>query len=225
MNRHDLKNLAKAGYAKVFAHPRTSVVVVGLMIGIMLSIVSGSDDTPLVVGPVKIVPYPVVDFELANTKYDGYDIPTSIHRNYKKELRCMSRNLYFEARDQELQGRIAVGLVTLNRTNSKNFPNSICEVVWQKRWSKRYGKWVAQFSWTLDGKSDAPIENEAYLEAVRVASALLAGGITDFTNGADHYHAYYVSPHWATKLKLVAKIDDHLFYLEPPKKTLKTNKL
>ena len=63
--------------------------------------------------------------------------------------------------------------------------------MWQKRWSKRYGKWVAQFSWTLDGKSDRPIEDKAYEEAERVASALLAGGIDDFTNGADHYHATY----------------------------------
>lgn len=208
MRKYDFKNLVKRYYRHAV------VIVVGVAIGMMLSV---SSNTP-VLGAIEIVPYVVQDFEFAYGKYPGRSIPASIHKNYKKEVRCMARNLYFESRDQDLQGRIAVGLVTLNRVYSNNFPNSVCEVVWQKRWSKRYGRWVAQFSWTLDGKSDAPIENEAYDEAVRLSTALFAGGIHDFTNGADHYHATYVNPSWAKKLTLVAKIDDHIFYLEPANK-------
>jgi len=208
MLKHDYKNLLATKF-KVIA---IAVVGIGLVIGMTLG--AGKNDTPAEV-PIAIAPYPVKDFEFTKAEYPGSTIPASIHKHYKREVRCMARNLYFESRDQDLQGRLAVGLVTLNRVNSKNFPNSVCEVVWQKRWSKYRGKWVAQFSWTLDGKSDAPIEDEAYREAVRLSTALCAGGIHDFTNGADHYHATYVNPPWASKLTLVAKIDDHIFYLEP----------
>ena len=37
------------------------------------------------------------------------------------------------------------------------------------------------------------------------------GGIYDFTDGATHYHATYVSPEW-TNLEVVMTIDDHIFY-------------
>jgi len=217
MIKYDFKKLPKA-ISKYF-----DLTIVVAVTGSLLSIVGGvmivqmafAGITPAIV-PIELVPYNVHDFEFEESKYPGIKIPLSVSKDYNKELRCMARNLYFESRDQDLQGRIAVGLVTLNRVNNDNFPNSVCEVVWQKRWSKRYSKWVAQFSWTLDGKSDTPIEKEAYAEAVRLATALFAGGITDFTKGADHYHADYVNPSWAKKLILVTKIDDHIFYLEPP---------
>ena len=53
---------------------------------------------------------------------------------------CLACNLYFEARGEEKTGIVAVAMVTLNRVNSFEYPNSICKVVWQK--------W--QFSWTRD---------------------------------------------------------------------------
>jgi len=225
MVKHDYKNLnikrrkifdgcpRISLHSKVVISAAAVVMTIGMMFGVAESNVAEQD----IDIPIKMVPYTVHDFSFGADEYPGKKIPSSINVKYKKELRCMARNLYFESRDQELQGRLAVGLVTLNRVNSKNFPNSICEVVWQKRWSKRYGKWVAQFSWTLDGKSDTPIEKSAYEEAVRLASALLAGGIQDFTKGADHYHADWMKkyPRWAKKLILVAQIDDHIFYQEP----------
>jgi len=32
--------------------------------------------------------------------------------------------------------------------------------------------------------------------------------------GATHYHADYVSPHWRKSMRLITKIDDHIFYRE-----------
>ena len=43
----------------------------------------------------------------------------------EKEVKCLAKNIYFEARDQKVKGQIAVALVTINRVNSKRFPNSI----------------------------------------------------------------------------------------------------
>jgi len=188
-----------------------STIGASMLIG-MLFIETDSNAT--VSAPIIPTPTEVRYFEFSNEEYPGQSIPKSVDADYKKELGCMAKNIYFESRDQELKGQIAVGLVTFNRVHSKNFPNSICEVVWQKRWSKRYGKWIAQFSWTLDGKSDVPRESAAFQSAMRLSTALLAGGIEDFTKGADHYHAEYVNPSWAKKLTLVAQIDDHIFYQE-----------
>ena len=42
------------------------------------------------------------------------------------------------------------------------------------------------------------------------------GDVYDFTDGATHYHATYVSPEW-TNLEIAFTIDDHIFY-RPKKK-------
>ena len=76
------------------------------------------------------------------------------------EINCLALNLYFEARDQDKEGQIAVGLVTINRVLSKHYPNSICDVVWQQNKNKK-GNLIAQFSWTLDGMHDSPLEIES----------------------------------------------------------------
>lgn len=126
----------------------------------------------------------------------------------------MAKNIYFEAENQSLRGKLAVGLVTLNRVVSKRFRNTICEVVWRKRRHPDTGKWVAQFSWTLDGKSDTPLNQKVWDEAMLLASALLSteSGIEDFTMGATHYHADYVNPWWSQFLRQIMVIETHIFY-------------
>ena len=136
-----------------------------------------------------------------------------------KEIKCLADNIYFEARNESTQGQLAVALVTINRVKSNRYPNSVCAVVWQKNYSKRYNKWVAHFSWTLDGLSDNPINNKAYLKAEKMAEFLIISRIkgtyiADFTEGATHYHADYVTPYWSKSNKLLklASIDTHIFY-------------
>ena len=51
--------------------------------------------------------------------------------DYQDEVKCLAQNVYFEARDQPTKGQIAVALVTLNRVNSRRFPNNICKVIHQ----------------------------------------------------------------------------------------------
>lgn len=130
------------------------------------------------------------------------------------EIKCLADNIYFEARNQGEKGQWAIAHVTWNRVNHKLYPNSICEVVWEKSQHRGTDKWVAQFSWTLDGKSDRPREKEAYAAAVKIARTLLITKdvMEDPTNGATHYHADYVNPYWAKSMKLLATVDNHIFY-------------
>lgn len=137
------------------------------------------------------------------------------YTNLNDEKECLAKNLYFEARGQPLEGQLAVALVTINRVKSARFPNSICNVVWQQNHS-RTGKLVAQFSWTLDGKSDVPVNTRAWNSSYRLADVILSGGsinsFYDFTDGALFYHAVYVAPYWKHEMELVTAIGDHIFY-------------
>jgi spore germination cell wall hydrolase CwlJ-like protein len=119
-----------------------------------------------------------------------------------------------------LNGQVAVGQVTLNRVNDSRFPNNICEVVMQgphkKSWKDKTKmipvRNLCQFSWYCDGKSDTIRDIETYREIYRLAIVLIAEWSIDITNGATHYHAYYVTPAWAKTKTRTAKIEDHIFY-------------
>lgn len=136
------------------------------------------------------------------------------------EFECLRLNLFHEARNQSRKGMEAVALVTLNRTKTKHYPSTICGVV--KQAVVRNGVVVrhkCQFSWFCDGANDTPdlsnpIERRAWATATEVAKNAMQGRIKDFTGGATHYHATYVSPFWrnAKRFKRVAQVGTHIFY-------------
>jgi len=49
-----------------------------------------------------------------------------------RELNCLAKNIYYEAGNESLEGKVAVGLVTLNRVADGRFSNSVCGVVHQR---------------------------------------------------------------------------------------------
>lgn len=50
----------------------------------------------------------------------------------KSELRLMASIINCEAGGESYQGKLAVGIVVMNRVSSKSFPNSIKKVIYQK---------------------------------------------------------------------------------------------
>ena len=129
----------------------------------------------------------------------------------EKEIECLAKNIYYEARNQSSMGKLAVALVTFNRVKSIYFPNTICEVVWQKY----------QFSWTHDGKSDTPKERIKYSKILQFSSDFYQNlhHYFDITNGSLYYHAYYVEPCWVKDGTIQAIIGDHKFYYVNPNGT------
>ena len=131
---------------------------------------------------------------------------------------CLAKNIYFEARDQGLASQMAVSLVVLNRVNDRRYPNTICDVIYQGptyAWKPKFPvRNKCQFSWYCDGKSDKPKEKKAWDSALEIASLILYSpkGLIDFTEGATHYHATHILPHWAAHLIKVGRIEDHIFY-------------
>lgn len=50
----------------------------------------------------------------------------------KSAHECMTRVMYFESNRSSEDGMLAVGTVVMNRANSHQFPNGVCEVVGQR---------------------------------------------------------------------------------------------
>jgi spore germination cell wall hydrolase CwlJ-like protein len=126
-----------------------------------------------------------------------------------KEQRCLAEAIYFEARSEGEEGGAAVAQVVLNRVRSGSYPGSVCGVVYQNR--HRY--LACQFSFACMGKSLRIKEPEQWQVAVRIARDVYEGRIyLEEVGTATHYHADYVQPVWAKKLKRMDVIGRHIFY-------------
>ena len=128
-----------------------------------------------------------------------------------RQLECLAINIYKEAGYEPFEGKVAVAQVTLNRVTSSNFPNDICQVVYQK--NVVYEKVVCQFSWYCDrAHKGRPVNPNAYQESMDVAKKVLFEGFRlPGLEQALYYHADYVRPQWRNKEK-ITKIGAHIFY-------------
>ena len=119
-----------------------------------------------------------------------------------KAKTCLAMNIYHEARGESIAGQIAVAQVTMNRVEHKSWPDTVCEVVYQKK----------QFSWTHTIKDTTPYENDAWETAKSIASSVYNDQEDDYVHGAVFYHADYVTPYWAKSYEEVTRIGTHIFY-------------
>lgn len=137
-------------------------------------------------------------------------------------LVCLALNAYWEARNQDMNGMIAVSQVVMNRVESEYYPDTVCDVVFQ---GPTRPSWKdpeiripvrdrCQFSWYCDGKSDKipDGDNEAWDMARLAAFGTYFGKTDDLVDGSLWYHADYVTPGWAEVKTVKATIGDHIFY-------------
>jgi spore germination cell wall hydrolase CwlJ-like protein len=160
-----------------------------------------------------------------------FSVVISTNALAETDLECMSKNIYFEGQNQSFAGQLSIGLVVLNRVKDTRFPNSVCEVIYEgpikESWRTKVNlslpdtkriyypiRHRCQFSWYCDGKPDEIKDSNTYAKIEYVASLLLDENITvkDITEGATHYHAYYVAPDWGKDHVKILQIDDHIFY-------------
>ena len=125
-----------------------------------------------------------------------------------RELNCLARNIYHEARGEGKKGMLAVAHVTMNRVAAGGFPDTVCGVVNQKN-SK-----ACQFSWVCD-KSTRLASAKQLGEATTLARKVYAGHARDFTGGATYFHHRRVKPKWAGKMRSSMKLGNHIFYRNP----------
>jgi hypothetical protein len=136
--------------------------------------------------------------------------------NMGKEERCLAEAVYFEARSESEAGQAAVAQVVLNRVKSGLYPQSICGVVYQNR--NRH--LACQFTFACEGKALRIGESESWDTAKRIATEVLEGKTyMAEVGGSTHYHADYVKPYWARRLKKMDVIGRHIFYKLRPGQT------
>ena len=126
-----------------------------------------------------------------------------------RELDCLARNIYYEAGLESEEGKVAVGLVTINRSNDEKYPHTICGVVNQKtvfsvpktithvrevttgvifktvnRVKETQVVWtsraVCQFSWRCENVRKINYNDSRWENSLAVAQELLEGGYGEF---------------------------------------------
>ena len=118
-----------------------------------------------------------------------------------KDEDCLARNIYYEAGGEPEEGKVAVGIVTINRVKDGRFSNSICGVVNQRTVVLRHKEltktemvqkgWfgrpepvvkkelvvqsvpVCQFSWACQFVRVPKVTDERWEESKRIARAIL----------------------------------------------------
>ncbi len=190
---------------------------------------SSTTPAPIDAVPVEIAAAPVSEAGLAALRARG---PMSVvpkqepdrpsyaslltPENVAREQRCLAEAIYFEARSEPEEGQAAVAQVVLNRAKSGLYPTSVCGVVYQNR----HRHLACQFTFACEGKSLRITEQESWRTAVRIAHEVTYGKtyLSD-VGSSTHYHANYVRPYWAKRLKKMDVIGRHIFYKLRPGQT------
>jgi len=197
----------------------TYLVVLFVLTCVIVYFLSPADDNidqihPTIQSPTKSIPLEQpLSPPLSSTKAAPED---PIYE--EREIECLALNSYFEARNQSLAGQIAVAQVVLNRVRSKDYPDTICDVIQQ---GPTYENWKGNilpvrnqchFSWWCDGKSDIPQDEETYQNILNLVTQIIQDKPIDITEGSLYYHADYVKPYWVPTLERTLVIDNHIFY-------------
>lgn len=118
------------------------------------------------------------------------------------ELKCLAGAVYFEARNETLDGQLAVARVIVARARSGRFPDSYCGVVYQP----------SQFSFVHGGSM--PVINHSaasWHKAMAIAEIANDGSWQSQAEGAMFFHSARIAPRWSNRQR-VARIDNHVFY-------------
>lgn len=116
---------------------------------------------------------------------------------YAKEIACLAKAIYHEAKGESTLGMIAVGHVILNRTKSDVYPDTVCKVVYQR----------GQF----DGINHRKVtDRHQESRAKDVAYWVMFGLENDPTKGAMYFHSKHIDAGWKRRPKAI--IGNHIFY-------------
>lgn len=197
---------------------RGGVIVLGLL-AMMAPAQADEFDKPFSVSEDTVAVDAANGIELAGLAIANQSArPRRYNTISERQLRCLAEGMYFEARGEPMRGQLAVGRVILNRVQSRSYPDTICDVVYQN--DHMHNR--CQFSFACDGKPDVIAERTVWKHVQGYAAWLLATDLegSDYQvlaslAAATHYHADYVRPRWAKFFELTARIGRHIFYADP----------
>lgn len=140
--------------------------------------------------------------ETQRTLYGNSSNGTSSKNHTSGDTYWLSRIIEAEAGSEPYKGKVAVGNVILNRVNSKEFPNTIYNVIFEY-----YGN-IPQFSPVQDGT----IYNTPSQESVNAAKDAL-NGVKPVGNATYFFNPNKAKGSWIVESKShVTTIGGHAFY-------------
>lgn len=154
--------------------------------------------------------YKAVKFKLDPNREIAMKMSAVTAEVRNRQLECLTKNIYYEAGGEPFEGKVAVAQVTINRSESGQFPNDVCKVIYQK--NVVYERVFCQFSWYCENPNrQTPRNAAAYIESEKVArQVLLEGFRLPSLKGALYFHAKHLNPKWDKEK--VATIGGHVFY-------------
>jgi spore germination cell wall hydrolase CwlJ-like protein len=160
-----------------------------------------------VYGSVSLLQWAIANKQANYRVTDSSQITTEVR---ERQLACLAKNIYYEAGNQPFEGKVAVAQVTINRTESGQYPSDICKTIYQK--NIVYEKVLCQFSWVCDRDTTVKAINKAnFKEAEEVAKKVLLEGFRlPSLKDAMYFHGDYINPGW--KRERITKIGNHIFY-------------
>jgi spore germination cell wall hydrolase CwlJ-like protein len=151
---------------------------------------------------------------LSDYAQDGFVPTTKRVKLADGERLCLAQAIYHEARGESREGQLAVANVIINRAMSKQYPSTICGVVFQ---NADKGKFKCQFTFACDGRSDMGRERSAWNRSLNLADEAFyefqrgqRPGVVP--NSVLFYHTTAVAPKWSHTFNRVAAIGSHVFY-------------
>lgn len=119
-----------------------------------------------------------------------------------KEMMCLTKAVYHEARGEPAMGQVAVAHVIKNRVESQRYPDTVCEVVYQE----------AQFT-NLYPSTNYDTNSRVWEEVAENALLAYTEFVDDPTQGSLWYYAHQkiAKPWWAKSKRVVAVIGGHTF--------------
>jgi spore germination cell wall hydrolase CwlJ-like protein len=127
----------------------------------------------------------------------------------KKELDCLAKNIFFEARGEVYSGQVAVARVVMNRIHH-GFGDNTCQVVYQT--DRKGNGTLCQFSWVCEKPKRLDKNDPAYIRAQDIAYRVLA--FNAYSDRVDKnvlfFHSKHVNPRW--RYKRFKQIGNHIFY-------------
>lgn len=177
---------------------------------------TGADSAlaPIFISEEVVQPVPGESSEDTTDSQENADreIPVSLRElvsrvdtgsDLSEQMQCLASAVYFESRGEPLIGQLAVAQVIINRAESNSFPESYCDVVYQR----------AQFSFVKNGSMPRiRTGSEAWQRAKSIARIAHEGMWDSEASDSLYFHAKYVRPNWSRKKIARATISQHVFY-------------
>lgn len=163
----------------------------------------GSSSEPVYTAPKNKIDFSQGEF-LKIGQASGLTFTLSEARTVShKEMQCLAKNIYHEARGEGIAGMMGVAQVTLNRVDTQyRGKKTLCGVVHDSH----------QFSWTKDIQKTKKLDKPSWQQSLHIAQLVLLGVRIKEIEDSIYFHSHKIkSPIWTKNLSVNKKIGQHIY--------------